>query len=105
MHYGLDLDGQVGDPITAANDGTVVLVRDCYTTGNTTLISHGGGVFTGYFHQSAFKVKRGAKVKRGELIGLVGKTGRVTGPHLHFLARVDGLSVNPEALLALPFPP
>jgi len=105
VHYGLDLDGQVGDPITAANDGTVVLVRNCYTTGNTTLISHGGGVFTGYFHQSAFKVRRGAKVKRGELIGLVGKTGRVTGPHLHFLARVDGLSVNPEALLALPFPP
>ena len=104
VHYGLDLDGQVGDPITAANDGTVVLVRDCYTTGNTTLISHGVGAFTGYFHQSAFKVKRGARVKRGELIGLVGKTGRVTGPHLHFLARVDGLSVNPEALLGLPFP-
>ncbi len=104
IHYGLDLDGQVGDPVTAANDGTVVLVRDCYTTGNTILISHGGGVFTGYFHLSAFKVKQGAHVKRGELIGLVGKTGRVTGPHLHFLARVDRLSVNPEALLALPFP-
>jgi murein DD-endopeptidase MepM/ murein hydrolase activator NlpD len=104
VHYGLDLDGQVGDPVTAANDGTVVLVRDCYTTGNTILISHGGGVFTGYFHLSAFKVKQGAHVKRGELIGLVGKTGRVTGPHLHFLAHVDKLSVNPEALLALPFP-
>jgi len=104
VHYGLDLDGQVGDPVTASNDGTVVLVRDCYTTGNTILLSHGGGVFTGYFHMSAFKVKRGAKVKRGQLIGLVGKTGRVTGPHLHFLAHVDKLSVNPEALLALPFP-
>jgi murein DD-endopeptidase MepM/ murein hydrolase activator NlpD len=104
VHYGLDLDGEVGEPVTAANDGTVVLVRDCYTTGNTVLISHGGGVFTGYFHLSAFKVKRGAKVKRGELIGLVGKTGRVTGPHLHFLARVDRTAVNPEALLALPFP-
>jgi murein DD-endopeptidase MepM/ murein hydrolase activator NlpD len=105
VHYGLDLDGQVGDPIDAANDGTVVLVRDCYTTGNTILISHGGGVFTGYFHMSAFKVKRGARVRRGELIGLVGKTGRVTGPHLHFLVRVDALSVSPEALLALSFPP
>jgi murein DD-endopeptidase MepM/ murein hydrolase activator NlpD len=104
VHYGLDLDGQVGDPVTASNDGTVVLVRDCYTTGNTVLISHGGGVFTGYFHMSAFKVKRGAKVQRGQLIGLVGKTGRVTGPHLHFLAHVDSLSVNPESLLALPFP-
>jgi murein DD-endopeptidase MepM/ murein hydrolase activator NlpD len=104
VHYGLDLDGEVGQPVTASNDGTVVLVRDCYTTGNTVLISHGGGVFTGYFHMSAFKVKRGAKVKRGELIGLVGKTGRVTGPHLHFLARVDRQSVNPEALLALVFP-
>jgi murein DD-endopeptidase MepM/ murein hydrolase activator NlpD len=104
VHYGLDLDGAVGDPVTAANDGTVVLVRDCYTTGNTVLISHGGGVFTGYFHLSAFKVKQGAKVKRGDLIGLVGKTGRVTGPHLHFTTRVDGLYVNPEAMLALPFP-
>jgi murein DD-endopeptidase MepM/ murein hydrolase activator NlpD len=104
VHYGLDLDGEVGDHISAANDGKVVLVRDCYTTGNTILISHGGGVFTGYFHMSAFKVKRGVVVKRGELIGLVGKTGRVTGPHLHFLAHVDKLSVNPEALLALTFP-
>ncbi len=104
VHYGLDLDGQLGDPVTAANDGTVVLVRDCYTSGNTVLLSHGAGVFTGYFHLSAFKVKAGAKVKRGELLGLVGKTGRVTGPHLHFLARVDHLYVNPEALLALPFP-
>jgi murein DD-endopeptidase MepM/ murein hydrolase activator NlpD len=104
VHYGLDLDGQVGDPVTAANDGTVVLVRDCYTTGNTILLSHGGGIFTGYFHLSAFKVKEGAHVKRGELLGLVGKTGRVTGPHLHFLAHVDKLNVNPEALLALPFP-
>ena len=104
VHYGLDLDGQVGDPVTAANDGRVVLLRDCYTTGNTILISHRGGVFTGYFHLSAFKVKQGAHVKRSELIGLVGKTGRVTGPHLHFLAHVDRLSVNPEALLALPFP-
>jgi murein DD-endopeptidase MepM/ murein hydrolase activator NlpD len=104
VHYGLDLDGQVGDPVTAANDGTVILVRDCYTSGNTVLLSHGGGVITGYFHLSAFKVKQGAKVKRGELLGLVGKTGRVTGPHLHFLARVGALYVNPEALLALPFP-
>jgi murein DD-endopeptidase MepM/ murein hydrolase activator NlpD len=104
VHYGLDLDGQVGDPVTASNDGTVILVRDCYTSGNTVLLSHGGGVITGYFHLSAFKVKQGAKVKRGELLGLVGKTGRVTGPHLHFLARVGSLYVNPEALLALPFP-
>lgn len=104
VHYGLDLDGQVGDPVAAANDGTVVLVRNCYTSGNTVLISHGGGVITGYFHLSAFGVKQGAKVKRGEVIGRVGKTGRVTGPHLHFLARVGNLYANPESLLALPFP-
>jgi len=104
VHYGLDLDGQVGDPVTAANDGTVVLVRNCYTSGNTVLIAHGGGVITGYFHLSAFAVKQGTRVKRGELIGRVGKTGRVTGPHLHFLARVGDLYANPEALLALPFP-
>ena len=104
VHYGLDLDGHVGDPVAAANDGTVVLVRDCYTSGNTILVAHGGGVITGYFHLSGFAVKRGAKVKRGEVIGRVGRTGRVTGPHLHFLARVGNLDVNPESLLALAFP-
>jgi murein DD-endopeptidase MepM/ murein hydrolase activator NlpD len=103
-HYGLDLDGSTGDEIRAANDGRVVMVRDCYTSGNTVLVEHGGGLITSYFHMSRFLVKPGQEVKRGELLGLVGKTGRVTGPHLHFGAHIGTLWVNPQALLALPFP-
>ncbi len=104
QHYGLDLDGSTGDEIRAANDGRVVMVRDCYTSGNTVLIDHGAGLITAYFHLSRFLVKAGQEVRRGQLLGLVGKTGRVTGPHLHFGAHVETLWVNPQALLALPFP-
>ena len=104
QHFGLDLDGSTGDEIRAANDGRVVMVRDCYTSGNTVLVEHGAGLITSYFHMSKFLVKTGQEVKRGELLGLVGKTGRVTGPHLHFGAHIGTLWVNPQALLALPFP-
>ena len=104
QHFGLDLDGSTGDEIRAANDGRVVMVRDCYTSGNTVLMDHGAGLITAYFHMSKFLVKPGQEVRRGELLGLVGKTGRVTGPHLHFGAHIGSLWVNPQALLALPFP-
>ena len=104
QHFGLDLDGSTGDEIRAANDGRVVMVRDCYTSGNTVLVDHGAGLITAYFHLSKFLVKAGQEVRRGELLGLVGKTGRVTGPHLHFGAHLGTLWVNPQALLALPFP-
>ena len=104
QHFGLDLDGSTGDEIRAANDGRVVMVRDCYTSGNTVLVEHGAGLITSYFPMSKFLVKPGQEVKRGELLGLVGKTGRVTGPHLHFGAHIGTLWVNPQALLALPFP-
>ncbi len=104
QHYGLDLDGSTGDEIRAANDGRVVMVRDCYTSGNTVLVDHGAGLITAYFHLSRFLVKAGQEVRRGDLLGLVGKTGRVTGPHLHFGAHLGTLWVNPQALLALPFP-
>jgi len=103
-HYGLDLDGSTGDEIRAANDGRVVMVRDCYTSGNTVLVDHGAGLITAYFHMSRFLVKPGQEVHRGDLLGLVGKTGRVTGPHLHFGAHIGTLWVNPQALLAMPFP-
>jgi murein DD-endopeptidase MepM/ murein hydrolase activator NlpD len=103
QHYGTDLNGQVGDPVSAANDGTVVLARSCYASGNTILIQHGAGLFTGYFHLSKMQVKPGTKVKRGERIGLVGKSGRVTGPHLHWAVKVEDAYVNPESLLALHF--
>ncbi|HVP63176.1 MAG TPA: M23 family metallopeptidase [Myxococcaceae bacterium] len=104
QHYGLDLDGSIGDEIRAANDGRVVMVRDCYLSGNTVLVDHGAGLVTAYFHLSKFLVTAGEEIRRGELLGLVGKTGRVTGPHLHFGAHIGTLWVNPQALLALSFP-
>lgn len=103
QHYGTDVDGNTGDPVVATNDGKVVMVRDNYASGLTVVIDHGAGIFTTYFHLSAVKVKQGAKVKQGQLLGAVGKSGRVTGPHLHFGAKVDGLYVDAETLLKLDF--
>lgn len=103
QHFGMDLDGATGTPITAANDGEVVMARDCFASGNTVLVHHGGRLFTAYFHLSAFDVKQGDRVTRGQLLGKVGKTGRVTGPHLHFGVKLDGRWVDPESLLRLQF--
>jgi murein DD-endopeptidase MepM/ murein hydrolase activator NlpD len=101
QHFGADLDGNTGDPIFAANDGEVVLVRDCFASGNTVLVHHGGRLFTSYFHLSSTEVKQGERVVRGQPLGTVGKTGRVTGPHLHFGAKLDGRWVDPESVLRL----
>jgi murein DD-endopeptidase MepM/ murein hydrolase activator NlpD len=103
QHFGVDLEGRTGDEIRAANDGEVVMVRDCFGSGNTVLVHHGARLFTAYFHLSKFLVKQGQRVHRGELLGLVGKTGRVTGPHLHFGVKLEGRWVNGVSLLALDF--
>lgn len=103
QHYGTDLDGSIGEPIQAANDGVVVMVRECFASGNTVIVNHGGGLLTAYFHMSKFLVKEGDQVKQGQLIGLVGKTGRVTGPHLHWSVHADGLYVDGQTLLKLDF--
>lgn len=103
QHYGMDLDGRIGDPIYAANDGVVVMAQETWAAGNATVISHGAGVYTAYFHQTKMLVKPGDHVKKGQPVGLVGKTGRVTGPHLHFSVKVNGLYVDPASLLELDF--
>ncbi len=103
QHQGLDLDGAVGSPIVAAQSGTVVLVRKCFTSGNTVVIDHGGRVFTTYFHLSSFSVKTGQSIVAGQRLGWVGRTGRITGPHLHFGVKVDGRWVDPLSVLALRF--
>jgi murein DD-endopeptidase MepM/ murein hydrolase activator NlpD len=103
QHFGMDIDGDTGDPVFAANDGVVVMTRDCYSAGNTVILHHGGGLYTTYFHLSAITVKEGAKVKLGQKLGLVGKTGRVTGPHLHWGVKADGLWVDGGTLLKLDF--
>ncbi|WP_297432061.1 M23 family metallopeptidase [Sulfurimonas sp.] len=100
-HSGTDFHAKMGTPIKAANDGRVVLARKRFYSGGTVIIDHGEGIYTCYFHLSSFKVKKGAFVKRSEIIALSGKSGRVTGPHLHFSARVDGVQVDPLQLITL----
>ena len=100
-HLGVDFRGAVGEPVRAANRGVVVIVDRFFLAGNVVYIDHGGGVVTSYFHLSKTLVAPGETVKRGQVIGLVGNTGRVTGPHLHWAARYGGNTVNPLDLLAI----
>ena len=100
-HLGTDFRGAVGDPIRASNDGVVTLIGDFYYSGNMVVIDHGAGIATAYLHMSRVLVLQGDTVTRGQLIGLVGSTGRVTGPHLHWIAKYGQISVNPLSLLAL----
>lgn len=100
-HLGLDFDGKVGDPIKAAHDGVIVLAKDLFYSGNSVFLSHGHGLFTSYFHMTQLGVKTGDHVKRGQQIGTVGRTGRVTGPHLHFSTKLDGLYFDPVEIFDL----
>jgi murein DD-endopeptidase MepM/ murein hydrolase activator NlpD len=100
-HLGVDFRGRVGEPVVAANRGVVVIVDNFFLAGNVVYIDHGAGVVTGYFHLSEQRVAVGDTVRRGQEIGLVGSTGRVTGPHLHWAARYGALSVDPLDLTTL----
>lgn len=93
-HSGVDFGADAGAPIRAAASGQVVLAERLPVRGNGTVIDHGAGVFTGYFHQSAIGVAMGQEVRAGEQIGLVGATGLVTGPHLHWEVVIAGYQVN-----------
>jgi hypothetical protein len=105
QHSGTDLAGAVGAPVEASNDGVVILVRDCFASGKSIAVAHGGGLFSVYFHLSAFDVRPGDRVRRGQAIGKVGMTGRATGPHLHFGVKVGDLYVDPESVYRLAFAP
>jgi murein DD-endopeptidase MepM/ murein hydrolase activator NlpD len=100
-HLGVDFRGAVGEPIRAANRGVVALVDNFFLAGNVVYIDHGGGVVTAYFHMSKPLVSAGDTVARGQIIGRVGATGRVTGPHLHWAARYGAITVNPLDLLSV----
>ncbi len=103
QHFGVDLNGSIGDEAFASNDGKVVMQRECFGSGNTVVIFHGLGLYTAYFHLSRFDVKEGQIVKKGQRIGLIGKTGRVTGPHLHWGAKISGRWVDAQSVLRLDF--
>ena len=100
-HLGVDFSGARGAPVLASNRGVVALADNFFLAGNVVYIDHGGGVVTGYFHLSKTLVSTGDTVARGQKIGLVGATGRVTGPHLHWSARYGALTVDPLGLVAL----
>lgn len=101
-HMGTDFAGKVGAPVRAAGRAVVALVARFYLAGNAVYLDHGGGLVTGYFHLSRVVVATGDTVAAGQVIGLVGRSGRATGPHLHWIARYGGITVNPASLFTLP---
>ncbi len=98
-HSGTDLSAPLGAEVAAANHGRVVLVGDFFFAGGSVVLDHGGGRFTKYFNLSEFKFEAGAMVKKAEIIGLSGASGRVTGPHLHWGARLANARIEPFELL------
>ena len=100
-HMGVDLHGTTGTPIHATARGVVALVGDFYYSGNVVYIDHGRGLVTAYLHMSKVEVAQGDTVGRGQEIGLVGATGRVTGPHLHWIARYGTVSFDALDLLGV----
>jgi murein DD-endopeptidase MepM/ murein hydrolase activator NlpD len=100
-HSGVDLKATTGTPIRAANAGKVVMAKDLFFAGKTIILDHGLGLYTVYAHCSKMHAKLGDQVGLGEIIGEVGATGRVTGPHLHWACRINGARVNPLGLTTL----
>jgi murein DD-endopeptidase MepM/ murein hydrolase activator NlpD len=98
-HAGLDVAVGTGAPVTAPADGVVANVGDYFFNGNTVFIDHGEGLITAYMHLSRADVRAGQSVKKGERLGAVGATGRVTGPHLHWAVILNNTPVDPELFL------
>jgi hypothetical protein len=100
-HSGVDITADEGEPVKAPNDGVVILVDDQFYSGNSVVLDHGQGVYTMFFHLSKATVKYGQAVRKGDVIALVGSTGRSTGAHLHWGVRVQGAKVDPLELIKL----
>ncbi len=103
LHSGVDISDTWGAPVRASNSGRVALADNLYFAGNTVVIDHGIGLFTIYCHLSRMRVKRGELVKKGQIIGYIGATGRAVGPHLHWAVSVFGKSIDPLSLLNFKF--
>lgn len=103
-HQGLDYAAGSGTPVAAVNAGTVLLAGPLYFEGNCVVLDHGQGLQTLYMHLSEIVVKEGQQVRRGQNLGLVGGTGRATGPHLHLGVRWRGEYLDPATLLKLRLP-
>ncbi len=98
-HNGLDLAAVTGTPVYAPTPGVVAFAREFYFSGNTVIVDHGHGLLSTMAHLSVIDVKEGERVAKGTLLGTVGATGRVTGPHLHWAVRLHGDRVDPLKLL------
>ena len=101
VHKGMDFRARMGTPVHAGNSGVVVLARKLYFEGNCVAIDHGVGLYTISMHLSRIDVKEGERVAKGQLLGLSGATGRVTGPHLHWAVRWEGAYLDPAKLLKM----
>ena len=98
-HSGLDIAAKQGTPILAPTSGEIVLADELYFNGKTVFIDHGQGLVTMYCHMSEILVVNGTTVRQGDQIGLVGSTGRATGPHLHWSVSLNGFRVDPYILI------
>lgn len=101
VHKGMDFRARMGTPVHASNSGAVVLARKLYYEGNCVVIDHGLGLYTLSMHLSRIEVREGERVIKGQLLGLSGATGRVTGPHLHWAVRWQNAYLDPAKLLKL----
>jgi murein DD-endopeptidase MepM/ murein hydrolase activator NlpD len=101
IHKGMDFRARPGTPVRAGNSGLIVLARPLYYEGNFVVIDHGLGLYTLSMHLSRVDVHEGQRVATGDLLGLSGATGRVTGPHLHWAVRWQGAYLDPAKLLRL----
>ncbi|GIX42431.1 MAG: hypothetical protein KatS3mg129_2164 [Leptospiraceae bacterium] len=102
LHKGLDLRGNIGDIVYAIADGKIVISEHFYYEGNFILINHGNKIFSGYMHLNERFYPENTYIKAGIPIGTVGKTGMVTGAHLHFAIWIDGFTANPLSIFSLP---
>lgn len=100
-HSGTDFRAKNATPILASNSGIVRISQNRFYSGNSIVIDHGHGIYSCYFHLSKMNYKVGDFIKRGDIIGLSGDTGRVTGPHLHFAFRINGIQVDPLNSISL----
>ena len=98
-HSGMDIAAPEGSEVSAPLSGEIIIASNFFYKGNVIYINHGGGLVSSYSHLSLIKIKNGDEVKKGDLIGLIGQTGRVTGPHLHWEVYLMGVAINPEIFL------